>query len=570
MVGRRARIIGCFAILLFSATALHAGGTLILTHGAVYTEDPRQPWARSIVIRGGKIVYVGDESGTLPFRDKNARIVDLAGRMVLPGFHDGHAHPMSGALRLLRCSLAGTKSLKDLSARVQVCASQRPSGPWLIGYGWPDALAASLWRLRLDTLVSDRAAYLTNPDGYKAWVNAKALAAAGIDPNGSGPAIAGVERDPKTRRPTGILEGDAINLVRRHVPPPTEAEYRAALARATQMANRYGITSMFDAAATPAMLDAYRAADRANALTVRMVAAQVVDPDRDASQIDEMAARRDRVQGRRFRADAAKFFLDEEIPFHTAAMLAPYADKPDARGRLFIAPARLNALVAALDARGFLIHMHAMGDGAVRAGLDAIEGAIRTNGPRDRRHQIAHVGVVSPDDIPRFGKLAVVANFQPLWFPADDPDAAPTEAALGPVRSRWIMPIASIAKAGGAIVGGSDWPSTAMNPVEGIEAAVTRQPMNGSLAPRQPQERVSLAAAIAAYTRNAAWAVREDSLDGTIATGKAADLVVLDSNLFRIGVTNVHRARVLLTLLDGKPVYRDPDFALPWTEPKRE
>jgi predicted amidohydrolase YtcJ len=176
---------------------------------------------------------------------------------------------------------------------------------------------------------------------------------------------------------------------------------------------------------------------------------------------------------------------------------------------------------------------------------------------------MAHVGVMSPDDIPRFGRLGVAANFQPLWFPADDPDAAPTEAALGPARSRWIMPIASIAKAGGQIVGGSDWPSTSMNPIEGIEAAVTRQPIDGSVPPRQPQERVSLAAAIAAYTRNAAWVVREDSLDGTIAAGKAADLVVLDSNLFKIAVSNVHRARVLLTLLDGKPVYCDPGFAFP-------
>jgi len=563
MTGCRAPIVAGVAILLFSATALQAGGTLILSRGAVYTEDPRQPRAQSIVVRGGKIVYVGDDSGSGRFRDRGARIVDLAGRMVLPGFHDGHAHPMSGAMRFLRCSLVGAKSLTDLSARVRACASQRPPGAWLIGYGWPDALAASLSRLKLDTLVNDRAAYLTNQDGYKAWVNAKALAAAGIDPTGAGPAIAGLERDPKTHRPTGLLEGDAVNLVHRRLPPPTEAEYRTALARATRMANRYGITSMFDAAATPAMLDAYRAADRANELTVRMVAAQVVDPERDASQVDQMSARRDRVQGRRFRADAAKFFLDEEIPFHTAAMLAPYADKPDARGRLFFAPDRLNALVVALDARGFLIHMHAMGDGAVRAGLDAFEGATRTNGPRDRRHQIAHVGVVSPEDIPRFGKMGVAANFQPLWFPADDPDAAPTEAALGPVRARWIMPIGSIANAGGKIVGGSDWPSTAMNPLEGIEAAVTRQPMNGSLPPRQPQERVSLAAAIAAYTKNAAWVVREDSFDGTIAAGKAADLVVLDGNLFKIRVSNVHSVRVLLTLLDGKPVYRDPGFGFP-------
>jgi predicted amidohydrolase YtcJ len=207
--------------------------------------------------------------------------------------------------------------------------------------------------------------------------------------------------------------------------------------------------------------------------------------------------------------------------------------------------------------------MHVMGDRAVRTGLDAIELAIQANGARDRRHTLAHLDLVDPADIPRFGKLGIIANSTPLWFQADDPASAPTAAVLGPVRARWMYPIGRIAADGARITAGSDWGATSMNPLNGIEAAVTRQPLGGGKPAQQPEERVSLAAILAAYTRDAAWAAREDTIDGTIKIGKAADLVVLDHNLFKVPVTDVHKVRVLLTLLDGEPIYRDPRFAWP-------
>jgi predicted amidohydrolase YtcJ len=244
-------------------------------------------------------------------------------------------------------------------------------------------------------------------------------------------------------------------------------------------------------------------------------------------------------------------------------MLAPYADAPKERGELFIQPAALDAMVQRLDAAGFLIHMHAMGDRAVRVGLDAYEHAMQINGPRDRRHQIAHDGVVDPADIPRFAKLGVTANFSPLWFDPDDEAYAPTVAAVGPERAKWIYPMASVAAAGGRIVASSDWPQPTMSPLDGIQFAVTRQPLDGSKPSPQPEQRISLVQAMAAYTRDAAWVVREDKLDGTLETGKAADIVVLDQNLFKIDVMSIHKTHVLLTLLDGEPVYRDPKFTWP-------
>jgi len=310
-------------------------------------------------------------------------------------------------------------------------------------------------------------------------------------------------------------------------------------------------------------VDAYHAADLAGELTLRVVAAQLADPEHGPEQVDDMIARRDRVRGARFRADAAKIFLDGEIGMHTAALLQPYADTHGSRGDLFVQPDALDTLVRRLDAAGFMIHMHVMGDRAVRAGLDAIERAVAANGGKDHRHQLAHVGMADPADLPRFGRLGVTANLSPGWFQASDPAMAPTEAVLDPQRRGWMYPAKSIQTAGGRIVLSSDWPATSMNPLENIQIAVTRQPLDGSKPAKLSRERVDLATAIAAYTKEAAWVAREDGIDGTIEPGKAADLVVLDRNLFRTPVLALHKARVLLTLLDGTAVYRDPKFIWP-------
>lgn len=547
---RTARRVALSVLATFFAVGARAGtpGDLVLRGGAIYTLDAARPWASALVVADGRIVYVGDDAGTRAYRGPGARVIALHGRMVLPGFHDAHIHPMSGAMRLLRCQLDALKSARQIYAAVRACASARPRRDWLLGTGWsPQAFGRDgPSRAALDALVPDRPALLATDDGYTVWLNSKAMAIAGIDPKES-----------------GILKDEAANQVWGHVPRPTEAEYREALRRSTAIANRFGITAMFEANASPAMLDAYHAADLAGELTVRIVAAQRVDLERGPEQVDEMTARRDRVQGRRFRADAAKFFLDGEIDRHTAAMLEPYVDTPGLRGDLNIQPEALNAMVRRLDAEGFLIHMHAMGDRAVRDGLDAIALAIQANGARDRRHQIAHVGVADPSDLERFGELGVAANFQPIWFPADDPAAAPDEAVLGPERSRWIYPMAGVAAGGGRLIASSDWPSPSMNPLDSIQIAVTRRPLDGHLPAREPRECISLAAILAAYTKDAAWGAREDMLDGTIETGKAADLIVLDRNLFKVDVMTLHKARVLLTLLDGRPVYRDRHFAWP-------
>ncbi|HEX4384198.1 MAG TPA: amidohydrolase [Myxococcales bacterium] len=493
---------------------------LILRGGAVYTLDEAKPWASAVVIDNGRVVYVGDDAGTKAYTGK---LVDLKGRLVLPGLHDSHLHPMSGGMSLLRCRLGEFKTASKLYAGVRACAAASKS-EWLMGRGWsPGVVTPTV--ARLDELVPDRPAFLTTEDGYTAWVNSKALKLAGVESDG------------------GVLRGEAAAKVRKILPKPTQAEYREAFRLAAARLNQFGITSLVDANASAAVVNSYAGME----LTVRVVAAQQIDPGRGPEQVDELIALRAKTRGPRFRADAAKFFLDGELDQHTAAMLEPYAGSTE-RGSPIPAEA-LNAIVRRLDAEGFLIHMHAMGDRAVRAGLDAFEAAAAANGARDRRHQLAHIGVANPEDIPRFGKLGVTANYTAIWAQPEDEAFASSQAALGPARARFMYPFGSIANAGGRVVGSSDWPSPSMNPFEAMEVAVTREPA---------QERLTLARILAAYTKDAAWAAHEET--GTIEIGKAADLIVLDRNLFKIKASEIHKARVLLTLLDGEPVYRAAGF----------
>jgi predicted amidohydrolase YtcJ len=531
-------------LAFFAVEQARAEGALVLRGGAVYTLDPARPWARAVVVRDGRIVFVGDDAGALALAGPDARVIALNGRMVMPGLHDSHIHPMSGGMRLVRCRLGGFKTAEAVYAAVRACAAAHPERPWLLGAGWSPAMfgreGPSL--AKLDELVPDRPAFLTTEDGYTGWVNSPALASADLAAT------------------SGVVDGEAADRVRAQIPRPSGAEYREALKLSTAMANRFGITSMVDASAAPALVEAYYAADQAGELTVRVVAAQRIDPALGTGQVDDMVARRDATRGRRFRADGAKIFLDGEVDRRTAAMIEPYAGKAGGRGDLFLQPAALNAIVRRLDAEGFLVHMHAMGDRAVRVGLDAIELAGQTNGARDRRHQLTHICIADRQDIRRFGTLGVAANFQPLFLDPSDPAAKGTTDAVGRRRARSLYPIASIAAGGALLLASSDWPAPSMNPFDAIQVAMTRQTVDGSKPAQQPSERVDLATMLAAYTVNGAWAAREEAINGAIVVGKAADLIVLDRNLFETRVGDIHKTRVLLTLLDGESVYSDPQF----------
>jgi predicted amidohydrolase YtcJ len=280
-----------------------------------------------------------------------------------------------------------------------------------------------------------------------------------------------------------------------------------------------------------------------------------------AAAVARLVALRAEYAGPRLRPTAAKIFADGVIEARTAAMLEPYLDRPGDRGEPNLAPAALDALVAALVRERFSVHIHAIGDRAVRMSLDALEKAGARRGAGGPRHQIAHLEVIDPSDLPRFRTLGVIANFQPLWAYADPYITELTLPALGPERARWSYPIGSAARAGAPLAFGSDWSVSSPDPLAGIQVAMTREWINGRPGPFLPEQEIPLDVALAAYTIGAAFANGLDAETGSIEVGKLADLAVVSRDLFDLPPGQISSARVELTLVEGEPVFRAPGFA---------
>lgn len=536
---------------------------VLLRNGAIYTVDAARSWAEAAAIAHGRIIYVGANAGAEEFITPQTHVIDLNGKMVLPGFHDSHVHPVSGGIELGQCNLNGLQTQQEIFDAVREYAQKNPALPWIVGGGWdlPIFPNANPTKQQLDQLVSDRPAFLSAADGHSAWVNSKALELAGITAATADPPEGRIERDPLSKEPTGTLRERATDLVSKHIPPLTSADYLAGAKRGLAMANRFGITSLQEASATPEILAAYDSLDRSGELTARVVAAMYVDPAKDEAQIEELKQKRSRYRGKNLRADAVKIFADGVIESRTAAMLAPYLDRPDYRGIPNLEADKFKRLVTALDREKFQVHIHAIGDRAIRMALDAHEAAQLANGRRDARHHLAHIQLIDPQDIPRFERLGIIANFQSLWAYADTYITELTEPGLGPERSRWLYPIGSVMRSGAMIAGGSDWSVSSMNPLDAIQVAVTRRGVDDSTGSAWiPQEIVDLPTMLAAYTINGAYVNHQENETGSIEVGKAADLIVLDRNLFEIPVHEIHNAKVLLALLEGREVHRDSTF----------
>ncbi|RPJ00560.1 MAG: amidohydrolase [Candidatus Aminicenantes bacterium] len=564
----RAVALALIAAALFLAVSCTGGrpagpADLILTNAAVATMAARQPRAEALVVADGKIVFVGDSRKAMMRRGSSTRIVDLGGRLVLPAFQDSHIHLVMGGVELLACNIAELGTKEAVFARIREYAAAHPDLPWITGGGWALPLfpQANPRKEDLDALVPDRPVVLDSADGHSCWANSRALALAGVTRDTPDPAGGRIERDPKTGEPTGTLRESAAGLVESRVPALGPVEYINGLKAGLAMANRFGIASIIEARADGDILEAYAALDRAGELSVRVLASLQVDTGRGASEARRLASLRRRYTGTRLKATAAKIFADGVIEPHTAALLEPYVDLPGDRGTPLLEPEAFDALARALDQAGFQIHVHAIGDRAIRMSLDAFEAAGRANGFRDMRHHIAHLELIDPADIPRFKRLGAAANFQALWAYPDTYITDLTLPILGPARSRWLYPIGSVAATGAVIAGGSDWSVSSMNPLEAIQVAVTRRdPAAGPGEAWIPEEKVDLATMLRAYTVNGAWLSHEEKWRGTLEAGKAADLIVLDRDLFAIPSSEIGRARVLLTLLDGREVFRDPAF----------
>jgi len=558
--------VGC-SIQHFSKTK-QVSADLILFDGKVYTVDANRSWAEAVAVIDGKIAYVGSSSGAKKYKGPNTRLVDLDGKMVLPGFQDAHVHPIEAGMAYLGCSLHDGKSVEDYVLIVKECAQQSPEATFIDGGGWTmDLFEDGLPDKRLlDEVVSDRPVILKSASGHQVWVNSKTLKIAGIDAETPDPPRGRIDRYKNSKEPSGSLqENSAMNLAFSTRPAYSADQMQAALQFGQHYLNQYGVTTVQDALLKLDGNEAYvggptyMAMDRAGDLTIRVVGALVWNTDSGLEQLSRITDARERFKTPLFSALSVKIWLDGVMEVHTAALLAPYSDREDGySGELLIKPEQLDVVVSQLDALGFQIHFHAIGDAAVRQSLDSLELARQKNGVRDSRHHMSHIQLFDPADIPRLETLNVVANFQPYWAWADKFITELTIPKLGADRSKWLYPIRSVLDTGAVVAFGSDWFVTSGNPLLGIETAITRRdPLTNFSDPFLEDERINLADAIEAYTINSAYVNFIDDETGSIEEGKLADLIVLDNNLFELAPNEISDAQVLLTLLEGNPVYGD-------------
>jgi len=557
-------------ILFLAAACFSAGATgekapadLVLRGAAVVTLEPGAERASALAVRDGKIVVVGSSADVAPFIGEKTRILDLPGGLVLPGFHDSHVHPVTGGMELLQCDLNGLPSKEVVFERIRAYAAEHPDLDWIAGGGWdlPHFPGGDPSRADLDRLVGDRPAYLSSSDGHSAWVSTRALALAGLDAATLDPPSGRIEREEGTRFPSGTLRESAMDLVARHLPEPGPEDYLEGARQGLALARRFGITSLHEASANESILAAYAGLEERGELTARVTVSMRIDPGDEESRVDEIIALSKRYASDRLRVTGAKLFADGVIEAHTAWLFEPYVDRPGSRGEPVFSPDALRDWITRLDKKGLQVHVHAIGDAAVRGTLDAMEAARRKNGPGPR-HQIAHLELVDPADFPRFRELGVAADFQALWAYADSYITELTEPVLGPERSRWLYPIASVVKAGAPLVAGSDWSVTSMNPLDAIQVAMTREPLAGTeKGPWIPEERVDVETMLTAYTSSGAWLFGAEDRRGTLTVGKDADLVVLDRDLFDIPAREIHEAKVLLTVVEGQVVHEDESLA---------
>ena len=561
-----------FFIPSLEAQSPQSAADSVLLHGRIYTLDTNHPWAEALAIRDGKILAVGSDREIGRLRGTSTQVIDAKGRLVLPGFTDCHTHFMEGSLLLQQIFLNGVKSIPEIQSRVKAYAEAHPNEPWLLGRGWNYPVFAPTGmpdKKYLDEIVRDRPVYLDGFDGHTWWANSKALEIAHISKDTPDPPGGSLVRDPKTGEPTGAIKEDAADaIIRRAIPEPSHEQKIKTLMAGIELANQFGITRVHGLTEIDALRDDLHNVDliqelqREGKLTLRFYLGYRVDPPEvSAQQLREIVELLDRYHDDWIAAGAVKFFMDGVIETHTAAMLAPYSDDPSLSGQLFWDVEKYQKGVAELDRRGIQVFTHAIGDRAIRTALDAYENAAQVNGTKDVRHRIEHIEDVSADDIPRFGKLGVIASMQPLHAYPDDDTLKAWAPNVGPERAQRAWAWHSIQAAGGVLAFGSDWPVVTLSPWEGLQNAVTRQTTEGE--PKGgwiPSERISLADAIKGYTLNAAFAGHREKTEGSLEAGKVADLIVLSQNIFKVAPLEIGKTKVLLTIVGGRVVYSSNDF----------
>jgi predicted amidohydrolase YtcJ len=534
---------------------------LVLKNGVVYTVNDREPWAQAVAVTGAKIAFVGSNAQVEAFAGPNTRVIDLQGKMLLPGIIDSHIHTAKGEFFNRRLCNVRSYTVEEGYAKLAQCAKAAPPGDWVVGFGWyatDDPKLDDVTLARLDAIVPTRKLAVIALDNHTVWLNSKAMKEFSITRDSTDPEGGRILKDPKTHEPTGIVQDSAafriVNAVR------TDSTYAATAAdlhrTALSYLNGLGITSIFDPSIDDDLEAGYRELDAAGTLTMRVSLAFKVFPDTYRTLIPQIGAKR-KTKSDKIRVDFIKVFADGNIEDNLANMLGANGEP----GHGYYTQEQMNEVVELAEKYGLSVYVHSIGDGAARQVLDAIAAA-RKLGPCPKcRHTITHLQWVSPADIPRFKQLHVIANIQEGWLaprsfggaPGYDYVQATAAGPIGPKIAFRMYPFRQLLKAGARISAGSDWFFTDENPWNDIEVGATsRDPGAVDEKPMVPNSTLDLKTLVRARTLDAAYQMFNEKITGSIEAGKQADLTVIDQNIFAVPIERVHNTQVLMTFLAGK------------------
>ncbi|GAA4378860.1 amidohydrolase [Paeniglutamicibacter cryotolerans] len=540
--------------------------------GRIFDGTTLLPEGTGVLVRDSRVAAVGPETELDAGLEETIRRIDLGGNLLTPGFSDAHVHTIMGGVESLVCDLTIPEGIDDVLATISAYASASTT-EWITGGGWSmsDFPGGTPTAEMLDSVTSDRPAYLINRDHHGAWVNSRALEIAGITASTPDPSDGRIERD-AAGNPTGTLHEGAMDLVTVHVPVPDDAAFTAGLLAGQAYMHSFGVTGWQEAilgeyAGYPDVTEYYHAAAANGTLTAHAVGALWVPRTTTLENIDELVAdfigRRTANAAAGFPTNSAKIMVDGVAENQTAALLEPYlrtctctpGDPDPGTGLAYLPVEVLNAVAVALDSAGFDLHLHVIGDRAARIGLDAIEAASNANGVTAGRHHLAHLQIIHPDDLARFGALGVTANAQALWACNEPQMTELTLPILGEERSGWQYPFRSLIDSGAPLAMGSDWAVSTPDPWHAIHVAVNRRaPGEPDSEPLVASEAITMLEALTAYTHGSAW-INRDEEAGSIRTGSRADLVAWNANPFDLHDSELYQVGAALVLASGSPVH---------------
>lgn len=553
---------------------------LVLRNGFVYTVDSGKSVAETIAVANKKIVYVGDSQGVEAFVGPMTKVLDLDGKMVLPGFIDSHTHVSGVAIEEDAVALENLPSLEAMLKKIKAYTTKYPELDVVFGHGWRNEPFPPTGPRKedLDKVIADRPISLMSSDGHSVWVNSKAIELAGVTRDTPNPAGGVIERDQETGEPSGTFRENAVDLINNVLPPFPVDMLKRGVKQYMEIAASEGITTVHD----PLLLmpdsdgtllgygslrnniEAFDQLTTNDELTLRVRGTVLTDPTKGASQVAALKETCNRYKHPHFQLTGAKVFVDGVIEGCTAFLLDSYTHRPDFRGECLWEIDVLNETFRSVDGENLQIHVHVIGDAATRVTLDALEYAREKSGKLQKRHLITHLHLVDPDDIPRFADLGVIGVPQPFWHVKGEYYEMLSLPYLGKERADAQYPMQSFLDAGVMLACASDYPVTVPSPpLVGIMLGITRCEPDTSDPDEvlNPKEKMSLADMIEGFTINGAYANFVEDITGSIEVGKMADLVILEKNLFDIPATDIMNVKVLLTLFEGKEVYRDADLS---------